>query len=93
MPVLADDEVIVHGNAERCGDVDDRLCHLDIRLRRRRVAGGVIVHQEDRGRRQFQRPLDHFARIDRRVIDRANLLHLVGYQLIALVEKQDAKLR
>jgi hypothetical protein len=53
----------------------------------------VIVHQEDRGRRQFQRPLDHFARIDRRVIDRANLLHLVGYQLIALVEKQDAKLR
>ncbi len=45
MPVLADDEVIVHGNTERARDVDDRLCHLDIRLRGRRIAGGVIVHQ------------------------------------------------
>ena len=43
MPVLADDDVVVHGDAERAGDVDDRLGHLDIRLRRRRIAGGVIV--------------------------------------------------
>jgi hypothetical protein len=34
MAVLADNDVIVHGDAERAGDVDDRLCHLDIRLRR-----------------------------------------------------------
>ncbi len=50
MPVLADDEVIVHRNAKRARDVDDRLCHLDVRLRRRRIAGRVVVHQEDRGR-------------------------------------------
>src|ERR1700694_3460912 len=49
MPVLADDDVIVHGDAERAGDVDDRAGHLDIRLRRRRIAGGVVVHQQDRG--------------------------------------------
>jgi hypothetical protein len=45
MPVLADDDVVVHGNAERGGDLDDRLGHLDIGLRGRGVAAGVIVHQ------------------------------------------------
>jgi hypothetical protein len=45
MPVLADDDVVVHGNAERGGDVDNRLGHMDIGLRRRRVAGRVVVHQ------------------------------------------------
>ena len=38
MPVLAHDDVVVHGNAERGRDLDDRLGHLDIGLRRRRVA-------------------------------------------------------
>jgi hypothetical protein len=32
MPVLADDDVVMHGDAERRGDIDDRLCHLDIGL-------------------------------------------------------------
>src|SRR3954471_13266543 len=45
MPVLADDDVIVHGNAERGGDLDDRLGDVDIGLRRRRVAGGVVVQK------------------------------------------------
>jgi hypothetical protein len=44
MPVLADDDVVVHGNAERCGDLDDRFGHLDIGLRGRGIAGGVVVH-------------------------------------------------
>jgi hypothetical protein len=43
--VLADDDVVVHGDAERPGDVDDRLRHLDVRARGRRIAGGMIVHQ------------------------------------------------
>jgi hypothetical protein len=54
MPVLADDDVIVHGNAERSGNVDDGAGHLDIGLRWRRVAGGVIMHQNDRGGRACQ---------------------------------------
>ncbi len=45
MPVLADDDVIMHGDAERLGDVDDRFRHLDVGLRRRRIATGVIVHE------------------------------------------------
>ena len=40
MPASADDDVIVHGDADRAGDVDDRLCHLDIGLRRRRIPEG-----------------------------------------------------
>ena len=45
MSVLADDDVVVHGDAERGGDVDDGLGHLDIGLRGRRIAGGMVVHQ------------------------------------------------
>jgi hypothetical protein len=45
MPIFADDDVVVHGNAERPGDIDDGLGHLDVRLRGRRIAGGVIVQQ------------------------------------------------
>ena len=42
MPVLADDDVIVHGNAERVRDVDDCFRHLDIYLRRRPGCGSVL---------------------------------------------------
>jgi len=52
----------------------------------------VIVHQHDGRRRQFERTFHHFPDIDRGVIDRARLLHLVGNDLVALVEKDDADL-
>jgi hypothetical protein len=45
MPVLADDDVVVHGNAEWGGDLDDRLGHVDVGLRGCRVAGGMVVYQ------------------------------------------------
>jgi hypothetical protein len=45
VPVLADDDVVVHGNAERLCDLDNRLGHVDVGLRRRRIAGGVVVHE------------------------------------------------
>ena len=44
MAVLADDDVVVHGNPERGGDIDDGLGHLDVGLRRRRIAAGMVVH-------------------------------------------------
>src|ERR1019366_2966073 len=53
---------------------------------------GMVVHQDQRGGGEFERALDHFARIDRRVIDGADLLQFVGDQLIALLEEQHAKL-
>ncbi len=45
MAVLSDDDVVVQGDPERRGDADDRLRHLDVGLRGRGIAGGVIVHQ------------------------------------------------
>jgi hypothetical protein len=49
MPVLADDEMVVHGNAERARDLDDRPRHLDVGARGGRVARGMVV-QETTGR-------------------------------------------
>ena len=77
MAVLADDEMIVHGNPERPRDVDDRARHVDIGARRRRVAGGMVVHQNDRGSGEFEGALDHFARVNRSVVDGAGLVLLV----------------
>ena len=48
MPVAADDDVIVHGDPERLCDVDDRLGHLDVGLRGRGIAGGVVVDEPTR---------------------------------------------
>jgi hypothetical protein len=38
--VLADDDVVVPGNAERVRDLDDRLDNMDVGLRWRGTAGG-----------------------------------------------------
>jgi hypothetical protein len=45
MPASTDYDVVVHGDAERRGDVDDRLGHLDIGLRWRRIAARMM-HQD-----------------------------------------------
>jgi hypothetical protein len=44
--VLADDEMIVHGDPERARDLDDRPCHVDISARGSRVAGGMVVQEQ-----------------------------------------------
>ena len=92
VPLAADDQVVVHGDAERLADLDDGLRHLDVGARGRRVAGGMVVHEDDGGRGKLERAADHLARIDRRVVDRAGLLHLVGEELVLLVEEEDAEL-
>jgi hypothetical protein len=43
MPILADDDVIMHRDPERRRNLHDRLRHLDIGDRRRRIAGRMIV--------------------------------------------------
>ena len=45
MAVLADDDVIVHGDAERPRRLDHGFCHVDVGARRRRIAGGMVVDQ------------------------------------------------
>ena len=49
--VAADDDVIVHRDAERFCDRDDLPRHRDVLRRGRRIAGGMIVDEHDRRRR------------------------------------------
>jgi glyceraldehyde-3-phosphate dehydrogenase/erythrose-4-phosphate dehydrogenase len=42
MPVLAEDDMIVHRDSERRGDVDNGFRHLHIRLRRRRIISQTL---------------------------------------------------
>ena len=92
MALLADDDVVVDHDPERLGRAHDLLGHLDIGLWRGGVARGVVMHEHDGGCRQLQRPLHHLAHIDRGVIDGARLPHLIGDDLVALVEEEDAEL-
>jgi hypothetical protein len=67
MSAPAEDDVVVHGDAERGGDVDDRFRHLDVRTRRRGIAARMVVHQDDRSiacctcLRQLMAPFGHGA--------------------------------
>jgi hypothetical protein len=72
--LFADDDVVVHGDAERARHGNDLVCHLDIGLRRCGVAGGVVVDEDDGGCREFERAFDYLPRINRGVVDGADLL-------------------
>jgi hypothetical protein len=43
MPLPADDDVVVDGDAQRRRDVDDLAGHLDVGARGRGVARGMVV--------------------------------------------------
>ena len=43
--VLADDEVVVHGDAQRARDLDDRPRHVDVGARGSGIARGMVVHE------------------------------------------------
>jgi len=43
MPVLADDDVVMHGNTKRTGGFHDCLRHVDVCPRRGGIAGRVVV--------------------------------------------------
>ena len=88
----ADNDVVVDGDTQRAGGIHDLPGHVDIRPGGRRIARGVVVHQDDGAGGELQRPLHHLTDVHGRVIHGAALLHLVGDQPVLLVEKEDAKL-
>ena len=45
MPILAHDQMVMHRNPQRPRHADDLLRHLNVCLRRCRIAGGMVVHQ------------------------------------------------
>jgi hypothetical protein len=90
--VAADDDVVVDDDAERLCHLGDLLRHPDVGGRRRGVARGVVVDEDEGARRELERPLHDLARVDRRMVDGSGLLHLVGDEGVALVEEQEPEL-
>jgi hypothetical protein len=89
--VLADDQMIMHGNFQGVAHRDDLTGELDVVGRRLRIAGWMIVDKDDRRSAEFERAAHDLPGIDRGMIDRADALNLVGDQMILLVEKEHAK--
>ena len=46
MPVLPDNEMVVHRDTERARDLHDRLRHLDIGARGGRITRGMVVQKQ-----------------------------------------------
>ena len=92
MPAAADDDVIVHGDAERLAGADDLPSDGDVGLGRGGVARGMVVHEDQRRCAELQRAFDDLAGVDRRVVDRAALLLLVLEQRVLAVEEEDVEL-
>src|SRR5260221_14270263 len=89
MAAAADDDVVVQRDAEESGGLGDLARRLDIGLRWGRVARWMIVRHDERRGAELDRPLDHLARIDRRVIDGAALLALVRDQCSLAIEEEE----
>jgi hypothetical protein len=66
--------------------LDDGFRHVDIGARGRRISRWVVVHEDDRGGRQFERAPHDLAGIDGRMVDGSGLLQFVGDQRVLLVE-------
>ena len=78
--------MVVHADAQRSQGVDDLAGHIDVGGRGRRIAGRVVVQQNEGAGAQLQRTARHLARIDRGVVDGAGAQLLVGDQLVLLVQ-------
>ena len=46
MPVLADNEMVVHRDTEGARDLHNRLRHLDVGARGGRIARGMVVQEQ-----------------------------------------------
>ena len=83
----ADDQVVMHGDLERSSRFDDLIGHVNIGAGGRWVTAWVIVHQDNRRGPELERALDHFAGIDRRVIDGAFLLNFIGDEVVLFIQE------
>ena len=88
----ADDNVIMNSDSKRPASIGDRAGHLDIVFTGAGMAARVIMHENDRPGADLERALHHFARENRRVIDRAALMHFFDQQMVFAIEEQKAEL-
>lgn len=82
----------MQGDAHDFGGVLHPAGHGDVRLGRCRIAGWVIVHQNERGGVQFQCAFDHFAGVYGDVVHGSGRLFLVRDQGVFRIEVKDPKL-
>ena len=67
----------------------DLPCHAEIGLRWGRIARGVVVDQDQGAGVQDQCPLDHFTRVDRDVVHRADRHLLIRDDAVLAIEIED----
>ena len=68
------------------------LGQADVLLARARVAAGMVVDDDDRGRAKRDGAGDDFADMDRGLVDRSGPQRLIGEEEVLGVEEQDADL-
>ena len=81
----------MHNNIELTGQCIKFVGHINIGFRRRGIAAGVVVYENERRGVQLKRAFDNLARINRCVIHRAGTHQFVGDNVVFLVEKQHMK--
>src|ERR1700680_3997257 len=92
MAAAADDEVIMHSDTERRRGLDDVLSHRDVRDGWGRIAGGMVVHQNQCRCAEVESPSDYLARINRRMVYRPALYSLIPDQCVLTIKEEDMKL-
>src|SRR3546814_9844416 len=88
--VCSSDLMIVDAYAQPSARFDDVAGGVDILLDGRRVAAGMIVHQNERGRTQVDGSANHLTHIDCRLIYGAIAHIFIPEQHVAAVELQNA---
>ena len=85
------DDVVMQSQAEILAALLDFFRHGDIRLRWRRITGGVVVDHDQGACVQHQRPLDDLAGIDWDMVHSSDRKLLVRDDAIAPVEVEDVE--
>ncbi len=89
---MPDHDMVVQRDLQSARRFLQSARHLDVVPGRLGVAGRMVMHDDQRGGVEDERPLHHLARIYRRMIDCPALLHLVGNKGVLTIKKQHTKL-
>ncbi len=79
--VFSDDDMIHHIDSHRLGDLHELMGRCDIATGRGRVVGWMVVYKKDRIRVIEERFFEYFARMDQRLVERANKYDFMGNDL------------
>jgi hypothetical protein len=84
---VTDHDMVVQFNLKSIGGCLQFARRLDVIPRRLGIAGRMIVDNDESGGVEDQGTLHNLSRVNRRVINRAALLHLVGDEIVLAVKE------